>query len=50
MFGKTNPNFVLTHAEKPNFKRICIAYASYMLVNHDYLEDWNEFTFRYNCG
>ncbi|MDD2673722.1 MAG: hypothetical protein PHF81_02475 [Flavobacterium sp.] len=45
MFGEKNKsNFVLTHVEKPNFKRICIAYASYMLVNHDYLEDWNEFT------
>lgn len=45
MFGEKNKsNFVLTHVEKPNFKRVCIAYASYMLVNHDYLEDWNEFT------
>ncbi|NRS88032.1 ppGpp synthetase/RelA/SpoT-type nucleotidyltransferase [Flavobacterium sp. 7E] len=45
MFGEKNKsNFVLTHVEKPNFRRVCIAYASYMLVNHDYLEDWNEFT------
>jgi len=33
-------NFVLTHIEKPNFKRVCIAYASYVLINHDYLNDW----------
>lgn len=33
-------NFVLTHIEKPNFKRVCTAYASYVLVNHDYLNDW----------
>ncbi|TRX70359.1 hypothetical protein [Carboxylicivirga sp. M1479] len=33
-------NFVLTHIEKPNFKRVCIAYASYVLINHDYLKDW----------
>lgn len=45
MFGEKNQsNFVLTHIEKPNYKRVCIAYASYMLVNHDYLEDWSEFT------
>jgi ppGpp synthetase/RelA/SpoT-type nucleotidyltranferase len=39
-----NSNFVLTHIEKPNFKRLCIAYASYVLIKHDYLNDWNEFT------
>lgn len=45
MFGKKNKShFVLTHIEKPNYKRVCIAYASYMLVNHDYLEDWSKFT------
>lgn len=45
MFGEnSNSNFVLTHIEKPNFRRVCIAYASYMLVNHDYLEDWSKFT------
>lgn len=40
-----NSNFVLTHIEKPNFKRLCIAYASYVLIKHDYLDDWNKFTF-----
>lgn len=37
---KNQSNFVLTHIEKPNFKRVCIAYASYVLINHDYLNDW----------
>mgnify|MGYP005995524361 CR=1 FL=1 len=37
---KDQSNFVLTHIEKPNFKRVCIAYASYVLINHDYLNDW----------
>lgn len=43
---KTNKNshFVLTHIEKPNFNRICIAYASYVLIKHDYLNDWNHIT------
>ena len=40
----TNSNFVLTHIEKPNFKRLCIAYASYVLIKHDYLNDWNRYT------
>lgn len=40
----TNSNFVLTHIEKPNFKRLCIAYASYVLIKHDYLQDWNKYT------
>ena len=42
---KTNKdsNFVLTHIEKPNFKRICIAYASYMMVKHNYQNDWNNY-------
>lgn len=40
----TNSNFVLTHIEKPNFKRLCIAYASYVLIRHDYLLDWNRYT------
>lgn len=40
----TNSNFVLTHIEKPNFKRLCIAYASYVLIKHDYLNDWNKYT------
>lgn len=45
MFGdEKHSNFVLTHIEKPTYKRVCIAYASYMLVNHDYLEDWSKFT------
>jgi hypothetical protein len=39
-----NSNFVLTHIQKPNFKRLCIAYASYVLIKHDYLDDWNQFT------
>ncbi len=39
-----NSNFVLTHIEKPNFKRLCIAYASYVLIKHDYLNDWNKYT------
>jgi hypothetical protein len=37
-------NFVLTHIEKPNFKRLCVAYASYVLIKHDYMNDWSEFT------
>lgn len=46
MFGSNSrSNFVLTHIEKPNFKRVCIAYASYMLVNHNYLDDWSKFIF-----
>ncbi len=40
----SNSNFVLTHIEKPNFKRLCIAYASYVLIKHDYLNDWNRYT------
>lgn len=40
----SNSNFVLTHIEKPNFKRLCIAYASYVLIKHDYLNDWNKYT------
>lgn len=40
----TNSNFVLTHIEKPNFKRLCIAYASYVLIRHDYLLDWDRYT------
>ena len=37
-------NFVLTHIEKPNFKRLCVAYASYVLIKHDYMNDWSKFT------
>lgn len=37
---KKQSNFVLTHIEKPNFKRVCIAYASYVLINHEYLNNW----------
>lgn len=37
-------NFVLTHIEKPNFNRICTAYASYILTRHSYLDDWNSYT------
>jgi ppGpp synthetase/RelA/SpoT-type nucleotidyltranferase len=36
-------NFVLTYIEKPNFNRVCIAYASYMMMRHDYLEDWSRY-------
>ena len=39
-----NSNFVLTQIEKPNFKRLCIAYASYVLIKHEYLNDWSSFT------
>ncbi len=39
-----NSNFVLTKIEKPNFKRLCIAYASYVLIKHDYLNDWISIT------
>lgn len=40
----TNSNFVLAFIEKPSYKKICIAYSSYMLIKHDYLEDyWNSF-------
>lgn len=45
-FRKTDEsNFVLAYIEKPSFKRICIAYSSYLLIKHDYLEDyWNDFS------
>jgi len=36
-------NFVLTFIENPNYKKICIAYSSYILIKHDYLEDWSAF-------
>ncbi len=36
-------NFVLIFIERPKFKEICIAYASYMMIKHDYLDDWNFF-------
>jgi ppGpp synthetase/RelA/SpoT-type nucleotidyltranferase len=36
--------FVLTHLEKPNFNRLCLAYASYVLIKHDYMNDWSKFT------
>lgn len=35
-------NFVLAHIEKPKFKRICLAYASYVMIQHEYLDDWND--------
>ena len=41
--NNSDSNFVLTHIEKPNFKRICTAYASYILTRHNYLDDWNYF-------
>jgi ppGpp synthetase/RelA/SpoT-type nucleotidyltranferase len=40
----TNSNFVLTYLETPNFNRLCVAYASYMMVKHDYLSDWHNLT------
>lgn len=44
MFRTNNTsNFVLTHISKPNFNRVCVAYASYMMTKHDYLKDWNRF-------
>lgn len=36
-------NFVLIFIDKPKFKEICVAYASYMMIKHDYLDDWNFF-------
>ncbi|MCP4457981.1 MAG: hypothetical protein GY816_08155 [Cytophagales bacterium] len=36
-------NFVLVFIENPKFKEICVAYASYMMIKHDYLDDWNFF-------
>lgn len=36
-------NFVLIFIENPKFKEVCIAYASYMMIKHDYLDDWNFF-------
>jgi ppGpp synthetase/RelA/SpoT-type nucleotidyltranferase len=36
--------FVLTHIEKPKFRRLCLAYASYVLIKHDYMNDWSKFT------
>jgi len=44
MFRTETPsNFVLAYIERPNFKKICVAYASYMMVKHDYLNDWSNF-------
>ena len=40
---ETPSNFVLAYIERPNFKKICVAYASYMMVKHDYLNDWSDF-------
>lgn len=36
-------NFVLTYIEKPTFHNICTAYSSYILIKHNYLEDWSFF-------
>lgn len=41
--NKTMSNFVLTYIVNPTFERICIAYASYLLVNPSYLKDWSNF-------
>lgn len=39
-------NFVLIFIENPKFKEVCIAYASYMMIKHDYLDDWNYFAYK----
>ncbi len=36
-------NFVLIYIENPKFKEVCIAYSSYMMIKHNYLDDWNFF-------
>lgn len=36
-------NFVLAHISKPKFKSMCTAYASYIMIQHEYLDDWNNF-------
>lgn len=36
-------NFVLTFIENPTYKKLCIAYSSYILIKHDYLEDWSSY-------
>lgn len=41
--GNQTSNFVLIFIENPKFKEVCIAYASYMMIKHDYLDDWNYF-------
>lgn len=42
--SKEDSNFVLTYIAKPKFNNICIAYASYILNNHNYLNDWYTIT------
>lgn len=42
--SKKMSNFVLTYIVNPSFERVCIAYASYLLVNPNYLKDWSNFT------
>lgn len=41
---KRTSNFVLTYIVNPTFERVCIAYASYLLINPNYLKDWSNFT------
>ncbi len=41
--GNQSSNFVLIFIENPKFKEVSIAYASYMMIKHDYLDDWNYF-------
>lgn len=38
-----NSNFVLTYIVNPDYKKICIAYSSYILIKHDYLQNWSFF-------
>ncbi|WP_176829784.1 RelA/SpoT domain-containing protein [Tenacibaculum sp. MAR_2009_124] len=35
---------VLTHIEKPNFKKLSVAYKSSLLIKHDYMNDWDTIT------
>ena len=39
----TSSNFVLIFIDNPKFREVCMAYASYMMIKHDYLDDWNYF-------
>ncbi|WP_408033069.1 RelA/SpoT domain-containing protein [Tenacibaculum xiamenense] len=41
---QSNSNIVLIHIEKPNFKKLSIAYKSYLLIKHDYMNDWDKLT------
>ncbi len=41
---QSDSNILLTHIEKPNFKKLSIAYKSYLLIKHDYMNDWDKLT------